>query len=185
VLALDVDGVLNPDTGHARALGLDLAARGYGEHRYIGPDADGDPVDVGVWLHPGHGHWLRRLHAEGVHLAWATRWGALAVAWIAPRLHLPDLPVIDVTAGPFRGVRGGVSTKRAAIAAYATGRPLLWIDDEFGRLDSVWAEQRLVDERAGLATLLLAIHPGRGLTTEQMDQADAWLTTTMPRRRAR
>ncbi|MET8993184.1 hypothetical protein ABZW49_47730 [Nonomuraea wenchangensis] len=92
------------------------------------------------------------------------------------RLHLPDLPVIDVTAG----VRGGVSTRRAAIAAYAAGRPLLWIDDEFGRLDSVWAEQRLVDERAGLATLLPATHPGRGLTVEQMEQADAWPAKTVP-----
>ncbi|MET8991927.1 hypothetical protein ABZW49_41310, partial [Nonomuraea wenchangensis] len=77
-----------------------------------------------------------------------------------PGCTCPGLPVIDVTAGPFRGVRGGVSTKRAAIAAYAAGRPLLWIDDEFGRLDSVWAEQRLVDERPGLATLLSATHPG-------------------------
>ncbi|MGA5759478.1 hypothetical protein [Nonomuraea bangladeshensis] len=56
----------------------------------------------------------------------------------------------------------------------------MWIDDEFGRLDSVWAEQRLVDERAGLSTLLLAPHPGRGLTVEQMEQADAWLATTVP-----
>ncbi|MGW5161696.1 hypothetical protein ACWEPN_40040 [Nonomuraea wenchangensis] len=172
--------MLNPDAGHARALGLDLAALGYGRHRYTGPDADGDPVDLQVWLHPAHGRWLRRLHADGVHPAWATSWGALAATWIASRLHLPDLPVIDVTAGPFRGVRGGVSTKRAAIAAYAAGRPLLWIDDEFGRLDSVWAEQRLVDERAGLATLRPATHPGRGLTVEQMEQADAWPAKTVP-----
>lgn len=175
VLALDVDRVLNPDPGHAHRLGLDLAELGYVEHRYTGPDADGDPVDIAVWLNPAHGDWLRRLHAEGVELAWATSWGPVAARWIAARLHLPDLPVTNVTAGPFRGVRGGISTKRAAIARYAADRPLIWIDDEFGRLDNVWAEQRILDARAGAATLLLATHPANGLTPAQMNQADAWL----------
>jgi hypothetical protein len=54
-----------------------------------------------------------------------------------------------------------------------------------GRLDSVWAEQRLVDEQAGLATLLLATHPGGCLTAGQMDRADAALTTAILRRRPR
>lgn len=45
---LNVDGVLNSDSGHAHALGFDLAHRDYGEHRYTGPDADGDPADLVV-----------------------------------------------------------------------------------------------------------------------------------------
>jgi len=64
VLALDVDGVLNPDETHDRLLKLGLADIGYLTHRYQGPDAHGGPVDLEVRLHPLHGRWLSRLRGR-------------------------------------------------------------------------------------------------------------------------
>ncbi|MEU5669035.1 hypothetical protein ABZ749_01430 [Micromonospora sp. NPDC047753] len=82
IVAVDVDGVLNPDDPtHATALG-------YQPHRYDGPGGDGWHVTGTVWLHPDRGPWLRELanHAQPVR---CTSWNHLAAEWIAPRLGLP------------------------------------------------------------------------------------------------
>ncbi|MET8198021.1 hypothetical protein [Micromonospora taraxaci] len=114
-MAVDVDGVLNPDDPtHATTLG-------YQPHRYDGPGPDGQHVTGTVWLHPDHGPWLRELanHAQPV---WCTSWNHLAAEWIAPRLRLPS----TWQRIPFRtvGVRFGHQSKLIPLYAWAARRPL-------------------------------------------------------------
>ncbi len=163
LIAVDVDGVLNPN--HP-----DLAVRlGYQPHRYNGPDPYGRPVTGTVWLHPAHGAWLRELaaHAQPV---WCTSWNQLAATWIAPRLGLPDTWLhVPVTGS---GVRFGHQTKLAAVYAWAGRRPLAMLDDEFGGKDPYTAHQRTA---AGAPTLLRPVDPSRGLCRADIDAVLAWL----------
>lgn len=48
-------------------------------------------------LDPAHG---ARLAALPYELVWATTWEADANAWVAPRLGLPDLPLVSWPDGP-------------------------------------------------------------------------------------
>lgn len=162
---VDVDGVLNPD-----APARHLAAAGYQAHRYTGPDPDGLPVELDVWLHPDHGAWLRGLADAGASLWWATTWGPLAPAWIAPRLGLPAMGVIDV--GRHGGARWGRSLKSPAVRAWAAARPFAWLDDGFAGRDPHWAEDRTA---AGAPTLLVPVDPFTGLTRADVDQVARWL----------
>lgn len=73
LLFLDVDGTLLPFTGAARQM-VDEA----------------NPLLAG--LDPEHG---RRLAALACDLIWATTWMIEANEVLAPRLGLPQLPVVD------------------------------------------------------------------------------------------
>ncbi|WBB78580.1 HAD domain-containing protein [Micromonospora sp. WMMD882] len=166
VVAIDVDGVLNPDhPPTARHLG-------YQRHHYDGPDPTGQHVSGEVWLHPDHGLWLTEL-AHHADLVWCTSWGAIAATWIAPRLGLPtDLPVIDTGPG---GVRFGRQLKLTALYRAIGERPVAVLDDEFGGRDHAEADDRTA---RGSATLLVGVNSVTGLRREHIDQIARWLDQT-------
>lgn len=164
IVAVDVDGVLNPADPH-------LAARlGYRPHRYDGPDPSGRPVTGTVWLQPDHGAWLRELaaHAQPV---WCTSWNQLASTWIAPRLGLSSTwPHVPIRAG---GIRFGHQSKLADLYTWAGRRPLAVLDDESGGKDPYTARRRTAD---GAPTLLHPVDPGPGLCRADVDAVLAFLS---------
>jgi hypothetical protein len=164
VVAVDIDGVLNPDDPAG------AEATGYRPHRYDGPDPDGRPVTGTVWLHPDHGGWLREL-AGHAQLVWCSSWNHLAAGWIAPRLGLPDswshIPVQERG-----GVRFGYQSKLSPLYTWAAGRPLAVLDDEFGGRDPHVAQRRTAD---GAPTLLHPVDGYRGLCREDIDTVQDWL----------
>lgn len=95
---------------------------GYRAYEFDGLGPDGIPAGGTVWLNPEHGDWLRELLDRGVEVVWATSWGQVAAEWIAPRLGLPELPVIEV---PNFGPRFGRSPKLAPIVRWVGERPLV------------------------------------------------------------
>ncbi|MEU6022591.1 HAD domain-containing protein [Micromonospora sp. NPDC047134] len=163
VVAIDVDGVLNPDhPPTARRLG-------YHPHHYHGPDPHGRQVSGVLWLHPDHGTWLREL-AHHADLVWCTSWGPIAATWIAPRLNLPtDLPLIDT---PHSGVRFGRQLKLAALYHAIGTRPVAVLDDEFGGRDLADATERT---DSGSATLLVPVDSVTGLQRHHIDEVLRWL----------
>lgn len=165
VVAVDVDGVLNPTDAHRAAAG------GYRPHPYAGPTPAGDGHVTGtVWLHPDHGPWLREILAAGADLVWCTSWRQLAATWIAPRLGLPTMPVIDVTVS---GVRWGHQFKLGPLYTATGTRPVAVLDDELGAKDAHQAADRTA---AGIPTLLVPIAGHHGLQRHHIDQVLAWLT---------
>jgi hypothetical protein len=81
---------------------------------------------------------LRRL-SESFELVWASGWEEKANFYLPTVLGLPELPHIsfDVAARP-----GGAHWKLDPIDAYAAGRPLAWVDDNFDDSCFEWAERR-------------------------------------------
>ncbi|MFI6163079.1 HAD domain-containing protein [Micromonospora haikouensis] len=164
MVAIDVDGVLNPDRpATARQLG-------YQSHKYDGPDPAGQPVSGTVWLHPDHGTWLREL-AQRADLLWCTSWEGIASTWIAPRLGLPDdLPWIDLGHGG--GIRFGRQIKLAPLYRAVGARPVAVLDDEFGGRDPDEAAERTA---TGNQTLLVPVDAVTGLQRHHVDLVHRWL----------
>ncbi|MFC7717474.1 HAD domain-containing protein [Nonomuraea recticatena] len=84
LLLVDVDGVLNP---------FSRASPDFRRYECtIGPDS------YTVHLNLRHGARLMELALKtGSELVWATTWEHNANEWIAPRLGLPELPVVPMT----------------------------------------------------------------------------------------
>jgi hypothetical protein len=84
---------------------------------------------------------------------WATTWLEDANTEIAPRLGLPDLPVVtwpEPTGDHQREDQWlGLCWKTRTLVTWAAGRPFAWVDDE--------------------------ITASRGLTDEDYAALDAWL----------
>ncbi|MEV7042867.1 hypothetical protein [Amycolatopsis sp. NPDC051061] len=170
VVAVDVDGVLAADAALAGGEHV-LAGLGYRMYEFAGPGPDGRAAAGTVWLNVDHGAWLRELHDRGAELAWATSWGARAADWVAPRLDLPEMPVIEV---PNHGPAFGWSPKCGPIRRWVADRPVAWLDDSFGGKELGWAEDRRND---GVPTLIVPIEVGRGLQRKHIDDVVAWLDT--------
>ncbi|QWF85793.1 hypothetical protein [Amycolatopsis sp. CA-230715] len=171
VVVLDVDGVLATDpalAGGAQA----LVELGYVSHEFDGLGPDGRPATGTVWLNLDHGSWLRELTDRGAELAWATSWGIRAVDWIAPRLGLPEMHVIDV---PNHGPAFGWSPKMSPIKKWAAGRPVAWLDDQFGGKEYGWADDRRDED--GIPTLIVPVGSARGLLRQHVDEVLGWLDT--------
>ncbi|MEV0269180.1 HAD domain-containing protein [Hamadaea sp. NPDC050747] len=162
MLLLDVDGVLNPYAAVS-------CPAGFGEYAFF-------PAEEPVRLCEGHASWLADL-GEAYELIWATGWGVNANRLLAPLLGLAQLPVIQFPPAPFRP-----EDKVPAIAAYAEGRPAVWIDDMLTAEAYAWADRRAEP------TLLIAADPAEGLTRAMVDEALSWAATldggpVRPRRR--
>jgi len=148
LLLLDVDGVLNP-----------YAARrcppGYTEHDLF-------PGEEAVRVCTAHGRWLTELAAR-FQLVWATAWGAEANRLLAPLLGIPELPVIGFPPVPFHP-----RDKLPAVARYARGRPLAWVDDQLPAETRAWAAARRAP------ALLVEVDPADGLTRPVIDGCLRW-----------
>lgn len=152
LLLLDVDGPLNPYRGTERR------TAGYTKFKLNGFE---------VWLNADHGPMLSGFAEEhGVELVWATTWEHDANDMIGCRIGLPKLPVIE---WGFKAHHW----KFDAVLAYAAGRSLAWLDDDFARFRP---ERRWFDEQRGDAhTLLHHVNPAVGLRRDDLDAVAAWL----------
>lgn len=167
ILALDVDGPLNP-----WAASNSKVPKGYRSHRMSPRGWVGPPLKVR--LNPAHGPMLLDFAAtHGVELVWATTWEDQANTMIGPHIGLPALPVIEF------GGRQALSRgwKYRAVGEYATGRPLVWLDDDF--LEPSYARARMLFDEdrhaAGVPTLLMTIEPQIGLTSGDLTTVAEWL----------
>lgn len=105
---------------------------------------------------PAHGPTLLRLAEQiGAEPVWATNWDHDANTTIGPASGLPVLSVIKVRAWlepragqPFRW-------KFGAVARYAAGRPVAWLDDDFDVHPDARDEFLAKRDANGLATELV------------------------------
>ncbi|WP_405435434.1 hypothetical protein OG373_02380 [Streptomyces avidinii] len=111
-----------------------------------------------------------RLAALPCALVWATTWMAEANECVAPRLGLPELPVVAWPEPSDEDGRGGIHWKTPALVAHAAGRPFIWVDDEITAADRTWVADRHPDR-----ALLHRVDPGRGLTGSDLDVLRTWL----------
>lgn len=175
MLLLDIDGPINPYLARS-------APAGYVLH-YLRPKAwldqhlhllDEDVPDCPVWLHPEHGAELLDLPFE---LVWATMWENDANHYVAPRIGLPELPVINWT-DPANYPLDGRYFKTADIVNYAAGRPFAWVDDEIGR-----ADREYVSRHHGQHALLHYVDPAVGLTLDDFEALARWTDDVTSRSR--
>ncbi|MFF2411685.1 HAD domain-containing protein [Streptomyces sp. NPDC058092] len=164
-LFLDVDGPLIP-FGTA-------AHQPSGEHPVFrtGDESSGPGSNpLLARIDPGLGS---RLAALPCDLVWATSWMADANDSVAPRLGLPELPVVvwpEPSDEDERDERAGLHWKTRTVLRWAAGRPFVWVDDEITDTDRAW-----VSSRHGGRALLHRVDPCRGLTDADFTVLNAWL----------
>ncbi|SHG74799.1 HAD domain-containing protein [Streptoalloteichus hindustanus] len=179
LLLLDVDGPLNPyaATPHRRPPGYHTFRRTPSGAWYSGRDVRRHR-GLRVWLNPAHGAMLRDCAAaSGLDLAWATTWLHEANTRIGPVLGLPELPVIEfprTDLDPVRGWLPGGSWKWRAVADYADGRPLAWLDDEHDQPEFPTARRAFLQRRTDIPTALCHVDPARGLHTQHLATIQDW-----------
>jgi hypothetical protein len=169
LLLLDVDGPLNP-----WAAPPDDRPEGYVEHRFR-LSRWRRRAALRVWLNPRHGTELTALaERTGVELAWATTWGHEANRLFGPVLGLPPLPVIEF-AGPQSDTLP--TWKYPAVARFARGRPLAWLDDDFALYASARDAFLARRHASGMPTLLVPVDPHVGLTGSELASVETWLSS--------
>jgi hypothetical protein len=119
-------------------------------------------------LNPEHGPALLTL---GCDLVWATTWMAEANQEIAPRIGLPQLPVVDWPEDDEdQPADARVHGKTPVLVAWAAGRPFAWVDDELRDADRAWVALH----HPGRA-LLHRVDPRTGLTDDDFTAISRWL----------
>ncbi|WP_344662264.1 HAD domain-containing protein [Catenulispora subtropica] len=163
LLFLDVDGPLNPFAIHLEALPAE-----YQVHE-MRPDLWADPMlqPLRVCLNPAHGARLLALPAE---LVWATSWEHDANSWIAPRLGLPELPVVGWPEDLNAHAPADLCWKTPTLLEYAAGRPFAFIDDDITDADRLYAEAR-----CEAPMLFHHVDPAKGLTDADFAVLAEWL----------
>ncbi|MCJ1675782.1 hypothetical protein MTF65_00080 [Streptomyces sp. APSN-46.1] len=170
LLFLDVDGPLIPFGATGQQL-----PDGYPTYRSSPTEPAGDDAHpLLARINPAHGP---RLAALGCELVWATTWMADANDCVAPRLGLPELPVVPWPEPSDADGRGGVHWKTPALVDWADGRPFAWVDDEITDVDRAW----VAAAHPGRA-LLHRVDHRRGLTDADFATLAAWLRPGAPQR---
>lgn len=163
ILFLDVDGPLNPYAAKPTR-----RPEGYDTHRITPP---GWAEAIRVWLNPEHGPMLLTFAEKtGAELVWATTWEDGANEHIGPRIGLPELPVVH-----FGTSLGRHDWKWLAVADYAAGRPLAWLDDDFAHFQWPATQTTFKEARGDLPTMLYTINPGIGMRKEDLDAIEQWM----------
>jgi hypothetical protein len=127
-----------------------------------------DILGYKVYLNRKHGKQLLAL-TDYYELVWATTWEHLANEHIAPKIGLPELPVIEFgTRYAATHVFKNPMIKSYKVVEYAAGRPFAWIDDD------IWAVDReyLVD--MDCECLPLAINSSTGLVGSDFSMLRIW-----------
>jgi hypothetical protein len=171
LLLLDVDGPLIPwdSTDETRPAGF--VKQKLRRRRFLrGPRR--------VWLNPGHGPALVELADQaGAEIVWATGWQHRANRMIGPAIGLPRLPVIEFRDGLERRPGQPFSWKYGPVAQYASGRPLVWLDDDFELHPAERDAFLTAREAAGLPTKLIGISRRTGITDEHLAAVAAWCSS--------
>jgi hypothetical protein len=170
ILAMDVDGPLNVSGQKLRSGFRSIAWRDDVSYRA------GSTWIPHSRLHLSrkHGDMLSAFSREhDVELVWASLWEHNANRVIGPALGLPRLPWVD-----FHGHAAGRQFwKFPAMADFAAGRPLVWLDDSFTRKARQRRASGFDRARRGLPTLLMEIDPYIGMTRSNLDDVAGWLST--------
>lgn len=121
-----------------------------------------------AWLDPSHGPRLLALAADlDAELAWCTTWEDDANRYVGPALGLPPLRVVGL-----RAYEGRSGWKFPAVGRFAAGRPLAWLDDDFGLFPAARAEFLA---RRREPTALVEVDAARGITDEDLARVAAAL----------
>ncbi|WP_280397358.1 HAD domain-containing protein [Nocardia carnea] len=116
----------------------------------------------------------RRLATLPFSLVWATTWEDDANTELAPRLGLPELPVVhwpDSTPAHEHEDRWfGLCWKTRTVVDWAAGHPFAWIDDEITEADHSW-----VRAHHPARAFLHRVDPARGLTDSDFTTLGQWL----------
>ena len=157
LLFLDVDGPLIPF--RARSAGRLLAPSDAVAFTAASENPLVDRLD------PEDG---RRLLGLECQLVWATTWMADANEVVAPRLGLPQLPVVEFPDDEIPP--GGLHWKTRFLTEWAGGRTFVWLDDEISDTDRQWVQTHY----QGTA-LLHRVDPFIGLTDADFTLIGQWL----------
>ena len=111
----------------------------------------------------------RQLLALNCLLVWATSWMDEANEVVAPRLGLPELPLVQWPDADHQ-TASGLHWKTASLVAWAAGRPFVWLDDEITEADRRW-----VAAHHPVPALLHRVDPYVGLTPADFTQVRRWL----------
>lgn len=191
LVALDIDGVLNPhpvEHSHpawtARLPGyveIEITLPARGRHLPFLRGHGLEAVAGHVLVNDEHAEWIRCLLGRGVEVGWATTWEHYANEVFGPLLGLPVLPLAvefhaDVAEGHHRprmyGL-GAIEWKSDALWNRYRGRPLVWIDDHASELARVDMRGNPVDR--GAPTLSIRCDGEIGLTRDEMRRVNGWL----------
>lgn len=158
LLFLDVDGPLIP-----------LGPVGYPTYQSGNEASGSDSSRFLARVDPELGP---RLLALPCDLVWATTWMIDANESIAPRLGLPELPVMvwpEPSDDDQPDERVGLHWKSRALVDWAAGRAFAWVDDEITATDRAW-----VSAHHGKRALLHHVDPHRGLTEADFNLLKRW-----------
>ena len=105
-------------------------------------DVDGVVLPFGAEVEDLGPELGRQLAALPGELVWATAWEYGANLEIAPRIGLPELPVVEwrlpTKAEDALDIHFGLHWKTQQVVEWAAGRDFAWVDDEVTEADREW-----------------------------------------------